>query len=123
MIVGSVINVSLPKELNLSTFYKLQSINLNGSNTESVIFPQTGVLKNMILPNTIKTFELYNNPNLESVTFEGYDSIETISSTIIGELGVESNFEKKLQGIDGYIKYQQDKYGIYCRVSLRFHIR
>lgn len=40
-----------------------------------------------------------------------YDTINTMDSTIIGELGIESKFEKKLQGIDGYIKYQQDKYG------------
>ena len=34
-----------------------------------------------------------------------------MGTTIIGELGVESNFEEELQGTDGYIKYQQDKYG------------
>ena len=45
------------------------------------------------------------------VNVTDYDNFETLSSTIIGELGIESNFEKKLQGIDGYIKYQQDKYG------------
>jgi hypothetical protein len=74
----NLINIALPKELNLSTFYKLQSINLSGSNTESVIFPQTGVLKNIILPSTIKIFEIYNNPNLESITFEDYNNIETV---------------------------------------------
>lgn len=45
------------------------------------------------------------------VNVTNYDNYETISNTIVGELGIESNFEKKLQGIDGYIKYQQDKYG------------
>jgi len=37
--------------------------------------------------------------------------VETTSDTIVGELGIESKFEEELQGTDGYIKYQQDKYG------------
>ena len=45
------------------------------------------------------------------INVTNYDNIDTIGSAIVGELGIESNFEKKLQGIDGYIKYQQDKYG------------
>lgn len=45
------------------------------------------------------------------VNVTGYEVFETIDNTIVGELGIESNYEKKLQGIDGYIKYQQDKYG------------
>ena len=45
------------------------------------------------------------------INVTNYDNTETIGTTIIGELGIESNFESKLQGIDGYIKYQQDKYG------------
>lgn len=45
------------------------------------------------------------------VNITDYDNYQTMDSTIVGELGIESNFEKKLQGIDGFIKYQQDKYG------------
>ena len=45
------------------------------------------------------------------VNVTDYDNVEVLGNTIVGELGIESNFEKKLQGIDGYIKYQQDKYG------------
>lgn len=45
------------------------------------------------------------------VNVTDYDNYNTLGSTIIGELGIESNFEKELQGTDGYIKYQQDKYG------------
>ena len=45
------------------------------------------------------------------VNVTDYDNVEILGSTIIGELGIESNFEKELQGVDGYIKYQQDKYG------------
>ena len=32
----------------------------------------------MILPNTITKFEIYNNPNLESVIFEGLDNLESV---------------------------------------------
>lgn len=45
------------------------------------------------------------------VNITDYENYQTMDSTIVGELGIESNFEKKLQGIDGFIKYQQDKYG------------
>lgn len=74
----NLVSVSLPKELNLSKFYKLQNINLSNSIVESVIFPQTSVLTTITLPESIKTFELYNNPNLKTITFEGYDNIETV---------------------------------------------
>ena len=40
-----------------------------------------------------------------------YENYKTLTTTILGELGIESNFEDELQGIDGYVKYQQDKYG------------
>ena len=45
------------------------------------------------------------------VNVTNYEVINELDTSIIGELGIESNFEKDLQGIDGYIKYQQDKYG------------
>jgi hypothetical protein len=74
----NLIDVVLPKELPLSNFNKLKTLNLSKSNVESVVFPQTGVFQHVILPSTIKTFEIYNNPGLTSITFEGYDSIETV---------------------------------------------
>lgn len=45
------------------------------------------------------------------VNVTDYEIYQIMDTTIVGELGIESNFEKKLQGVDGYIKYQQDKYG------------
>lgn len=39
------------------------------------------------------------------------ESFEKKDSTIVGELGIESIFDDKLTGSDGYISYQQDKYG------------
>ncbi len=39
------------------------------------------------------------------------DNYKTLDSTIVGELGIEDKYDDKLQGVDGYIKYQRDKYG------------
>lgn len=74
----NLVNVVLPKELVLSNYKKLQTVNLSNSNTEAVVFPQTGIFNSITLPSTIKNFEIYNNPGLETVVFEGYDNIENI---------------------------------------------
>ena len=39
------------------------------------------------------------------------DNFEKKDSTIVGELGIEAKFDNLLTGSDGYISYQQDKYG------------
>lgn len=71
-------NLTLPTELDLSKFYKLRSLDLTGSSVQNVIFPQTGLLAEVILPKSIKTFEIYNNPNLINVSFESTANLETI---------------------------------------------
>lgn len=71
-------NLKLPDELNLELFYKLKTLDLSGSTVQNVILPQTGLLNKITLPNTIKTFEIYNNPNLSDVIFEGTENLETI---------------------------------------------
>ena len=71
-------NLPLPSELNLADYNKLQVLDLTGSNVENVVFPQTGLLTDLILPASIKTFEIYNNPNLSNVTFESTENLETI---------------------------------------------
>ena len=71
-------NLSLPSELNLENYLKLQTLDLTGSHVNNVIFPQTGLLREIILPASIKTFEIYNNPNLSTVTFENTENLETI---------------------------------------------
>ena len=68
----------MPSELNLENYHKLQSIDLTGSSVSNVVFPQTGLLTDVILPASIKTFEIYNNPNLSNVTFESTENLETI---------------------------------------------
>lgn len=54
-----------------------------------------------------------NGETLATIIFNvtNYDIYNIMDNTIVGELGIESNFEKELQGIDGYNKYQRDKYG------------
>lgn len=74
----SLKNIELPSTLPLTDCVKLKSIDLTGSITQEVALPISGRLQTMILPNTIKKFEIYNNPGLTSVTFEGYNNIETV---------------------------------------------
>ena len=74
----SLKNIELPSTLSLTDCVKLKSIDLTGSITQEIALPISGRLQTMILPNTIKKFEINNNPGLTSVTFEGYDNIETV---------------------------------------------
>lgn len=39
------------------------------------------------------------------------DDVKKIEYSIVGELGIESKFEDMLTGINGYLKYQRDRYG------------
>lgn len=70
--------VSLPEELDLSQFVKLQTIDLSDTNVKNVIFPQTGRLEDIVLPDTIETFRIYDNPGLTGVIFEGLNSLKTV---------------------------------------------
>ena len=74
----SLKNISLPTELNLESFYKLQHLDLTGSQVSNVVFPQTGLFVEAILPESIKTFEIYNNPKLSTVTFASTSNLQTI---------------------------------------------
>ena len=83
-------------EVNKSDIVSISGTSINAINTGDCLL--------FIKSNTDLLATIYIN-----VT--DYDVVQNLDNTIIGELGIESNFEKKLQGIDGYIKYQQDKYG------------
>ena len=71
-------NMSLQEELDFSTYYKLKDLDLTGTNVKYVIFPQTGRLANVILPDTITTFRIYDNPGLENIEFAGIDNLQTV---------------------------------------------
>ena len=72
-------NLQLPDTVPLQNFFKLESVDLQGSTrVAEVILPQTSRLKILALPASLNTFRIYDNPGLQSVTFEGFDNIETV---------------------------------------------
>ena len=110
------INIKVGDTYNLYNYYKnffnnYENVTIEISKQDVISVNGTTISGNNI--GTSLVFIKSNADLLASiyVNVTDYESIETVNSTIIGELGIESNFEKKLQGIDGYIKYQQDKYG------------
>ncbi len=44
-------------------------------------------------------------------TNEKKDRTGKVKTTIDGELGIEAKFDEQLKGTDGYLKYQQDRFG------------
>ena len=40
------------------------------------------------------------------------NTVVSLEEKIMGELGIETKYEDILQGVNGYIKYQQDRYGL-----------
>jgi hypothetical protein len=71
-------NVELPDTLPLDKCVKLKKVNLSESKVKKVVLPISGRLTDLLLPATITDFEIYNNPGLKTVEFEGYDNINTI---------------------------------------------
>ena len=59
--------ITLPDQISFLTYHKLKTLDLTGSSTKYVEFPQTGNLSDIILPSTITEFRIYNNPGLKSV--------------------------------------------------------
>lgn len=76
----SLKSMSLGDTLDLSTYYKLQTLDLTGSTTNEIIFPQTGNLNSVIVPASVNTFRIYSNPGFtnESVAFEDITNLETV---------------------------------------------
>ena len=74
----SLKNVQLPNVLDTSAFYKLKVLDLTGSITKYVKFPDTGNLTTVILPASITKFTIYNNPELTEVKFASKDKLEEI---------------------------------------------
>lgn len=89
-------NMTLPTELDLSKFLKLQTIDLSKTTTKSVIFPQTGRLKNATLPESIEAFRIYDNPGLTDITFEGLNNLATvyIDCANVGSFNVDNFCEQ-----------------------------
>ena len=81
-------NMELQETFDASNFAKAKILNFSGTTTKYVIFPNSGRLETVILPQTIETFRIYNNPGLhptidqdgtrEGIIFEGLDNLTTV---------------------------------------------
>lgn len=110
------INIKLGEEYDLYNYYYNFFDNYEGITIETFNPDIVGIsnkkvkgLKNGTSVVLIKTYGKTLANIVVNVT--NYDAFNIMDSTIVGELGIESNYESELQGIDGYVKYQQDKYG------------
>ena len=88
--------IKLPTGLDLSRFTKLKSVDLTDAITEDVTFPESGRLQTIILPNTIKTFKLYNNSGIQSITFQGISNLETVylNCSAVGQFDINAFLEE-----------------------------
>ena len=110
------INIKQNEEYDLYDYYKnyfnnYENVTIEISDEETISI-EDKTIKGLKVGNSL-LFIKTNGETLATimVNVTDYDNYQTMDSTIVGELGIESNFEEELQGIDGYIKYQQDKYG------------
>ena len=89
-------NIKLPTGLDLSKFTKLKNLDLTNAITEDVTLPESGRLQTIILPATIKTFKLYNNSGIQTVTFQGIDNLETVylNCAAVGQFDVNAFLER-----------------------------
>jgi len=110
------INIKLNEEYDLYNYYKKFFDNYKGITIETLndnIINIEGTKVKGIKKGTSILFIKTYGETLANIVVNvtDYDAFKTMDTTIVGELGIESNYEKDLQGIDGYVKYQQDKYG------------
>jgi len=72
--------MALGDTLDLSTYYKLQTLDLTGSTTKEIIFPKTGNLTSVTIPSSVDTFRIYSNPGFteDGVLFEDASNIKTV---------------------------------------------
>ena len=98
-------NVSLGDTVNCSEYVKLQNIDLSGSTTNQVIFPETGTLQVITIP-AVKKFQIYNNPGLVEVNIAGVENMEEvyIDCAKCGQFNVaaflESLIDSSLKSVD-----------------------
>lgn len=110
------INIKVDDTYDLYDYYKNYFNNYEGVTievgNEKVISVEDKTVIALKKGTSILFIKTYGEPLATIlVNVTDYDNYQTMDTTIVGELGIESKFEKKLEGVDGYIKYQQDKYG------------
>ena len=112
----SRINIKVGEEYDLYGYYKTYFDNYKDLIVEvfdeSTVSINGSVIKGIKNGSSIVLIKT-NGETLANIVVNvmNHDSIVTMDTTIVGELGIESNYEKELEGVDGYITYQQDKYG------------
>lgn len=110
------INIKLGDEYDLYNYYRNFFDNYDGVTVETlnkkVISINNTTIKGLKKGTSIILIKTYGETLANIVVnVTDYDAFQTMDTTIVGELGIESNYENELQGVDGYVKYQQDKYG------------
>ena len=110
------INIKIKEEYDLYSFYKnyfnnYDNVEISVSNKKIIKIDGTKIigLKQGSSMLYIKSDDLYLASIYVSVN--NYEIYSIMDTTVIGELGIESKFNKELEGTDGYTKYEQDKYG------------
>lgn len=110
------INIKVGQTYNLYNYYKnyfdnYDRVTIEITNEKIISLEDKTVLG--LKKGTSLLFIKTNGETIATIVVNvtDYDNFQIMDTTIVGELGIESNFEKKLQGTDGYITYQQDKYG------------
>ena len=110
------INIKLGEEYDLYNYYynffdNYEGITIEALNQNIVNINNT-TIKGLKKGTSILFIKTYGETLANIVVnVTDYDVFKTMDTTIVGELGIESNYEDELQGVDGYVKYQQDKYG------------
>ena len=110
------INIKVNEEYDLYKYYK--NFFYNYPNVE-VDVDNNKVVRS----NNTKIYGLKNGNSMISIVSDGlnlarilvsvnnYEIYNVMDTSVIGELGIESKFNDELEGVDGYTKYEQDKYG------------
>ena len=110
------INIKIDDEYNLYDYYKNFFDNYGGITVEvlnkNIASINGTTIKGLKKGASVVLIKTYGETLANIVVnVTGYDVFKTMDTTIVGELGIEANYESELQGTDGYIIYQQDKYG------------
>lgn len=110
------INIKLGEEYDLYNYYRNFFDNYGGITIDilnkDIVSINNTIVRGMKKGTSIILIKTYGETLANIVVnVTGYDAFNIMDTTIVGELGIESNYESELQGVDGYIKYQQSKDG------------
>lgn len=110
------INIKIGETYDLYNYYKsyfenYENVTLTLTN-EEVAHVNDKKITGLKEGTSILSIKTNNDPlDIIVINVTTGDNFKTLDSTIVGELGIENKYDSKLQGVDGYIRYQRDKYG------------